>query len=454
MCVGGLCADYSDKMWELSADEKRGLRTPLCRTPTSELLQLAVCSLPLPPPAEHLFPNNIPLTTIFPPPPLPSRDSQVDMLDSCFQSSCTTLSQEKIERNEEFPRTQKWEELVHSGWWQHENQKSHQELELGMMEAALKDEVIIKELKELLVQDKTNSTTFMLSNLGQNIYSSDDTQAVASDGGNEEYQHGIMFSRDTDNGLLSSDKIFQKSNHIHQARLEERNMALAALCKNKMLPPLSHGRSESEITSEPLRNNLAFECFENYVQPSCTASPRNGAEVGYPLESLTNVDIPFAPEKTVMCPPDSIASLHENADEVKVEGLTSCLVSENEAALEEGEVSSSSRKSPLEEVRDINHCFPLAVMKPSGDCFSELENVVQDLAGDAISYAGGSPQLIGSHFVRFSAQPSGDDSFSLGQPLDSSSVRSECNSDSASSFDSPKKHPRRSRIAAKFLNPL
>ncbi|XP_025094974.1 meiosis regulator and mRNA stability factor 1-like isoform X2 [Pomacea canaliculata] len=111
--------DYSDKMWELSAEEKRGLRTPLCRTPTSELLQLAVCSLPLPPPAEHLFPNNIPLTTIFPPPPLPSRDSQVDMLDSCFQSSCTTLSQEKIERNEEFPRTQKWEELVHSGWWQH-----------------------------------------------------------------------------------------------------------------------------------------------------------------------------------------------------------------------------------------------------------------------------------------------------------------------------------------------
>lgn len=44
--------DLADKLWGLSDDEKRGLKTPLCMTPTSELLQLAAKCLVNRPPAD------------------------------------------------------------------------------------------------------------------------------------------------------------------------------------------------------------------------------------------------------------------------------------------------------------------------------------------------------------------------------------------------------------------
>nr|XP_022317028.1 meiosis regulator and mRNA stability factor 1-like [Crassostrea virginica] len=46
-------ADLTEKMWSLSEEEKRGQKTPLCRTPTSDLLQLAAqCLISRPPSTE------------------------------------------------------------------------------------------------------------------------------------------------------------------------------------------------------------------------------------------------------------------------------------------------------------------------------------------------------------------------------------------------------------------
>lgn len=45
--------DLTEKMWSLSEEEKRGQKTPLCRTPTSDLLQLAAqCLISRPPSTE------------------------------------------------------------------------------------------------------------------------------------------------------------------------------------------------------------------------------------------------------------------------------------------------------------------------------------------------------------------------------------------------------------------
>ena len=59
-------------MWNMSEDEKKGLDSPLCRTPTSELLHMADASLPNPNPPQpspDVFPGDVPLTSAFPPPP-------------------------------------------------------------------------------------------------------------------------------------------------------------------------------------------------------------------------------------------------------------------------------------------------------------------------------------------------------------------------------------------------
>lgn len=52
-CIGIFIADLTEKMWMISEEEKKGQKTPLCRTPTSELLQLAAqCLITRPPSTE------------------------------------------------------------------------------------------------------------------------------------------------------------------------------------------------------------------------------------------------------------------------------------------------------------------------------------------------------------------------------------------------------------------
>ncbi|XP_076442695.1 meiosis regulator and mRNA stability factor 1-like isoform X2 [Babylonia areolata] len=60
-------SESGDKVWEIAEDERKGLGTPLCRTPTSDLLHMAS---PLPPaPREDIFPGGVSVTCPFPPPP-------------------------------------------------------------------------------------------------------------------------------------------------------------------------------------------------------------------------------------------------------------------------------------------------------------------------------------------------------------------------------------------------
>ncbi|KAL8579349.1 hypothetical protein ACOMHN_026714 [Nucella lapillus] len=77
-----------DKMWDISEDEKKSLGTPLCRTPISELLHLASHTLPNPihPPApEDQFPKEVshPTNPFPPPPPLPTDIAPPPLKEEC-----------------------------------------------------------------------------------------------------------------------------------------------------------------------------------------------------------------------------------------------------------------------------------------------------------------------------------------------------------------------------------
>lgn len=80
-------SDAEDKVWDMPEDEKKGLGTPLCRTPTSELLHLADTAMPSPNPprpAHQVFPGNVPLTSPFPPPPpLPTDIAPPPLTEGC-----------------------------------------------------------------------------------------------------------------------------------------------------------------------------------------------------------------------------------------------------------------------------------------------------------------------------------------------------------------------------------
>lgn len=65
-----LAVEDGNQVWDMLEEERQGLGTPLCRTPTSELLHLATTA---PQPTHGVFPADVPLTYTFPaPPPLPT----------------------------------------------------------------------------------------------------------------------------------------------------------------------------------------------------------------------------------------------------------------------------------------------------------------------------------------------------------------------------------------------
>ena len=67
-----ILSDNDDRVWDMPEEERKGLGTPLCRTPTSELLHMAATTLPSPNPPQpphQVFPSDVPLTHPFPPPP-------------------------------------------------------------------------------------------------------------------------------------------------------------------------------------------------------------------------------------------------------------------------------------------------------------------------------------------------------------------------------------------------
>ncbi|KAK7501530.1 hypothetical protein BaRGS_00007334 [Batillaria attramentaria] len=446
--------DYGDKVWEMSEEERQGLRTPLCRTPTSDLLHLAASSLPpLPKPQPILssfFPGNVPLTSIFSPPTAEASATQIphtggDAAQSVLSPSLgpsseavgSTLDEPK-EMNISGSAAPTNAQLVQgSRWWQpnekpdaghsqgHSTSTSSSSITVGTNFLSVENSVW-KPLSEDHVgkpdieADAAVDTSTTVSAASQLTSPNQQSTALGSDTW----------------GCSGAAPLTQPSPSDMSQNMDTKTHSLPASSShtptelvsagNDVAQPFSQLHLSEERTTDSEASEMAVADAGGQVLAASEDASLSGSQAD---QSPNAAEVPKF-----------------SAEDVGAAGDASAVVKDADTHTPQCNAVKQGQQQ--------------VTMNAAGDASSvtiKLDNADNDDEGSSSAEAVRESSQIPKDNDDAAAQiqtTSVDDSFSFGQPLDTSSTRSGENSDPVSPHVSPRKTPRRSRLAAKFLNPI